>query len=97
MFFHSHQENQNVIHIYQDLLRSDQILEDMVHHGLESHRTICQTKKHNKGFKKTTIHTECSFPFIPLLDSDIIVSPSNIKLREYFCILQSMHNIIDQR
>ena len=40
---------------------------------------------------------EGCLPLMPILDVDIVVSPSNIKLGEVFCILEFVNKIGDKR
>ncbi|KAF8810881.1 hypothetical protein BYT27DRAFT_7090891, partial [Phlegmacium glaucopus] len=54
-----------------------ELVEDVIHHGLESSRTVGEAKEHNQG-------SESRFPFIPFLHSDIVKTPLDVQLSEVF-------------
>ena len=60
----------------------DEWSENMVHHGLEHSGGIGESKEHDCWFKYTKWGFECCFPFVALLDSYIVVSPSDVKFSE---------------
>jgi hypothetical protein len=51
VFFHRVGEDQDVVEIDGNDAFSDQVLEDLVHHGLEGGRTIGEAKLHDQWFK----------------------------------------------
>ena len=53
-----------------------------VEHCLECHRGVRQTKEHNRWLKEAFGREEGSFPFIPFSDPNVVISPSNVELRE---------------
>ena len=59
----------------------------MVHEGLEHRRSIAEAKKHDCGFIEAEGSDECSLPLILLLDANVVVSPSDVKLHEKSGIL----------
>jgi hypothetical protein len=71
-------------------------LEYLVHHGLEGGWAIGKAKVHDQWLKETWICSKCSLPLITLLNTDINVSPSYIKLGEVLCALESMYEVIDE-
>ena len=74
----------DVIDVDGDLSGVDEVSEDVVHYRLEGCGQVCQSKEHDCWFEQSSIHLECRFPFVSLFDSDVVVSPSYIELREYF-------------
>src|SRR6266404_5513275 len=94
--------DQDIVHIDNDAgsLRQEaelDILEDLVHHGLESTWRICQPKEHNPRFKETVFGLECCFFLIPCLDPNVIISPLYVKLGEDICILHLTDEIGNKR
>src|SRR5260370_14175134 len=53
--------------------------ENVVHHGLEGRRGVCQPKKHYHWFKDSMTCLECCFELISITDSYVVVSPSYVK------------------
>jgi hypothetical protein len=56
----------------------DELMEQVIHHGLESGRTVGQSEVHHQWFKESPVCAESGFPFIALLDPDIVISPPDI-------------------
>ena len=73
---------QDVVHIDRHIAFVNEVLKDVVHHCLESGRTICEAEEHDKGFKEASIHLKGSFPLITLLDSYVVISPMYIQFCE---------------
>ena len=49
MFFHGFHEYQDVVHVYGDDLRDDEIVEDHIHHGLERGRGVAEPEEHDEA------------------------------------------------
>src|ERR1700689_2941272 len=71
---------QDVVEVYDHMSVVDHILIDVVHERLESGWGIAKAESHYCGFIKSKGRLEGSFVFISFADSNIVVSPSNIKL-----------------
>src|ERR1700747_2372688 len=54
----------------------------MVHHGLERGRRICKSKEHNHGLEKPSVRLERRLPLVSVANSDVVVTPPDVKLRE---------------
>src|SRR6266567_3296423 len=74
--------NQDVVHIYDNISRSNFFFKDCVHHCLECGRGVCKSKEHNSGLKEFSVCLECGLPLITILYLDIIISPLYVKLGE---------------
>ena len=74
--------NTKIIHVDLKPFLSDHVGEDMVHEGLECQRSIAETKKHDCGFIEAKGSNECSFPLIFVVNVNVVISPSDIKLGE---------------
>ena len=71
--------------VYQDIVHIDchipfinEVLEDVVHHGLEGGWAVGEAEEHDQGFEETLICSEGGFPLISLFDPYIVVSPMYI-------------------
>jgi hypothetical protein len=69
-------------------------VEDLIHHCLEGHGAVCQTKVHHKGSKYAMVHVESCLPFVTLLDVDIVVSPADVQLHKLSCSLKAVDQVI---
>ena len=58
---------------------------------LKGSQGVCETKEHNRWFKESTVGDECCFPFISLLDADILIAPMYIQFSEIFCAFEFVH------
>src|ERR1700685_2626882 len=85
MFFHCLCKDEDVIQVDTDHVFSDEVLEDVVHHGLEGGWAVSETEEHHQWFEKPSVGVECSLPFITFLDTDIILPPADIELGEVVC------------
>ena len=72
--------NQDVIHVYDNISRSDFFSKDCVHHCLESSRGVCKSKEYNSGFKESFVCFESGLPLIPIFYSDVVISALYVKL-----------------
>ena len=60
----------------------NEVLEDVIHHGLEGGQAVGEAEEHDQGFEEAPIHLEGSFPLISFFDSYIVVSPMYIQFRK---------------
>ena len=71
--------DEDIIHIAYGLAIVDEVSEDIVHHCLEHHGGVTQSKEHDSWLKQPSVSSECSLPLIPFLDPHVIESPSEVK------------------
>ena len=64
---------------------------------LEGGGGISETEEHHCRLKESFVDNEGGFPLMPVFDSDIIVSPSDIKLGEEFRPLEFIDEVRDER
>ena len=81
-----------VVHIDFEPSLSDHVSKDMIHECLKSWRSVTKTKEHHSGFKEAERSDECRFPLVFLLNMNVVIAPSNIKLSEQCGVL----HIVDQ-
>ncbi len=72
-------------------------LEDHVHHHLKGSGRVGQPKEHHGWFKESFGCEEGCFPFIPLLDVNIVVSPIYIELGKKGASSQVVNSLGNER
>ena len=68
-------------------------MKGVIHEALKSGGGIGETKEHHSGFKESLMDDEGRFPLMPVFDSDIIVSPSDVEPGEDFCPLEFIDEV----
>ena len=58
---------------------------------------ISEAKEHYCGFEETFVGDESGFPLMSIFDSDIVVSPSDVKLGEDFHPLEFIDKVRNER
>ncbi|KAF8232377.1 hypothetical protein L208DRAFT_1272838, partial [Tricholoma matsutake] len=83
----------DVIEIDADNAFEDEVVEDVVHHGLKGGRAI----KHHRWLKHPPVCLESCFPLIAVFYPDIVIPPSDVQFREPFCPSQFVQQVPYQR
>jgi len=81
--------DKDIVHIAYGLTIVDEISEDIVHHHLEHHRGVTQSKEHDSWLKQSLVSSECSLPLIPFLDLHVVESPLEIKYSEELSVTEA--------
>ena len=89
--------NEEVIHVNNNPPFCNHIAKRVVHKTLEGGGGISETEEHHCRFKESFVGNEGGFPLMSIFDSDIIVSPSDIKLGEEFRPLEFIDEVRDER
>jgi hypothetical protein len=84
MFFQVFGEHEDVVDVYTYDAATDEVLEKVIHHSLEGGRAVSHAIKHYQWFKQPLITPKGHCPFISFLDSDVLVTPSDIEFSEVF-------------
>ena len=74
--------DEEVVHVNDEPSFCDHVPEGIGHESLKSGGGIGHAEEHDGGFVKSSVSDEGGFPLIALLDSDVVISPSYIKLSE---------------
>ncbi|KAF9794510.1 hypothetical protein IEO21_11184 [Rhodonia placenta] len=74
-----------------------EIMEDVIHHGLEGRGGIGEAEEHHQGFIQSPVSHKGGFPLITGFDPDIVVSPSDIELRKERGTVELIYHLGDQR
>ena len=81
--------DKDIVHIAYGLTVVDEISEDIIHHCLECHRGVTQSKEHDGWLKQPLVSLECSLPLIPFLDPHVVESPSEVKYSEELSVVEA--------
>ncbi|KAG5338578.1 hypothetical protein C0989_006974 [Termitomyces sp. Mn162] len=71
--------DEDVVKVYTYYALCYEILEDVVHHGLEGGRAVGESKEHNKQLKQFLVGPEGSLPLVSFLDAHIVVTPPDVQ------------------
>ena len=74
--------DEKVIHVNDEPSFCNHIPERVGHEPLEGGRGVSHAKEHNSRFIKSLVGNEGGLPLVALIDTDIVISPSYIKLGE---------------
>ncbi|KAG5349479.1 hypothetical protein C0989_003549, partial [Termitomyces sp. Mn162] len=77
--------DEDVIKVHAHYALCYEVLEDVIHHGLEGGRAIGEPKEHNKQLKQSLIGPEDGLPLISFLDAHIVVTPLDAQFSEVLC------------
>ena len=89
--------NYSIIHVAREDSSIYPRSEFRVNHRLEHCRGVRQAKKHDRWFEEALGCEEGSFPFVAFSDLDIVISLSDVELREQGAAHQSINNFGYQR
>ena len=68
----------------------------MIHEHLKSRRGITEPKEHYSGLKEAERRDERHFPLVFLLDANVVIAPSNIKLGKQGRVLHIVDQLWDE-
>ncbi|KAG5334842.1 hypothetical protein C0989_002805 [Termitomyces sp. Mn162] len=74
--------DEDVVDIYTHYALCNEVLEDVIHHGLESGRAVGESEEHNKQLEQSLVGPEGGLPLISFLDMHIVVAPLDIQFNE---------------
>ncbi|KAF9799982.1 hypothetical protein IEO21_10467 [Rhodonia placenta] len=75
----------------------DEIMEDVIHHGLEGRGGVGEAEEHHQGFVQSPVSHKGRLPFVTSFDANVVVSPSDIELRKERSATELIHHLGDQR
>jgi hypothetical protein len=80
-----------------DVSRQDEVLEDIVHCGLEHCWRVGKAEVHHQWLKEPPVSTEGGLPLVAFADQDVVEAPPNIEFHEELSSLQPINEVVDQR
>jgi len=75
MLLHGFSVDEDVVKVHTDHFFHNKVLKDLIHHCPEGRRTVCKAKEHHQWFEQPVTCLKCSFPFITVLYSHILITP----------------------
>ena len=89
-------EDEEVIRVDDKPSLGDHISEGVIHESLECSRGVVKTEEHDCGFKEPLVGDESRLPLVSVLNTNIVVSPSNIKLGKVPGIFEFVNKVRDE-
>src|SRR5258708_26392717 len=89
--------DEDVVHVAYDFTTVDELMKDVIHHHLEHHRGVAQSKEHDSWFKQALVSPECSLPLITLLDPHVVEPPVEVEYSEELGTTEVGQDIGDER
>ena len=86
-------EDEQVVHVNKEPSFGDHVSEGVVHELLESGWGIHHPEEHYHGLEEPPMGGKCSLPLVSILDSYIVVSPSDIELGKQFYSLEFVKEV----
>ena len=88
--------DKEVVHVDDEPSFCNHIPEGVGHELLEGGERIGHAEEHDGGFIKSSVGDEGGFPLVAFLDSDIVISPSYIKLVEDLGVFKFVNEVRNQ-
>ena len=87
--------DKEVVHVYDKPSFCNHIPEGIGHESLKGGGRIGHAEEHDSGFIKSSVGDEGGFPLVAFFDSDIVISPSFIKLGKDLGVLKFVDEVGD--
>ena len=88
--------DEEIIHIDDKPSFSNHVVEGVIHEALEGSGGVGEPEEHYGRFKESFMGNEGCFRLVTILDSYVVVPPSDIKLGEDLGILQLVYEVGDE-
>ena len=85
--------DKEVIHVDNEPSFCDHIAKGVIHELLKGGRGIGETEEHYSWFEESFMSDKSSFPLMPVLDLDVVISPLDIKFGEDLCPLEFIDEV----
>ena len=85
--------DEEVIHVNDEPSFSNHISKGVRHESLKGGGGVGLAKEHNSGFIKSLVGNESGFPLVTILDSDVVISPSYVKLGEDLGVFEFVNEV----
>ena len=96
VFFHRLCEDEDVVHVDDKNVATDEVTEDVVHHVLECRRRVRETEEHDRGFEEAAIGNESRLPLVAFLDADVVEAPTHVHLGEDLGVFDLVNDVRDE-
>ncbi|KAG5351623.1 hypothetical protein C0989_005591 [Termitomyces sp. Mn162] len=75
VLLHCFSVDEDIVEVYAHYALCNEVLEDVVHHGLEGGGAVGKSEEHNKQLEQSLVGLEGSLPLISLLDIHVVAPP----------------------
>ncbi|KAG5723895.1 hypothetical protein E4T56_gene9823 [Termitomyces sp. T112] len=70
--------DEDVIEVHAHYTLHNEVLEDVIHHGLEGGQAVGETEEHDEQLKQSPVSPEGHLLLVSFLNAHIVVTPSDI-------------------
>ena len=88
--------NEEVVHVDDKPSFSNHVLEQVTHESLECSGGVAEAKEHDHWFKESFVGDEGYLPLMTIFYTDVVVTPTNIKLGEVSGIFELILEVGDE-
>ena len=88
--------DKEVVHVDNEPSFCNHIVKGVIHELLKGGRGIGKTKEHYGWFKESFMGNESGLPLVPVFDTDVVISPTDIELGENLCPLEFINKVRDE-
>ena len=85
--------DEEIVHVDDEPSLGNHIAEGVVHETLEGGGGVGEPEEHHCRFEQSLVSNNGRFPLVTVFDSYVVVSPSDVELREDFGISQFVYEI----
>ncbi|KAG5336713.1 hypothetical protein C0989_012016 [Termitomyces sp. Mn162] len=97
VFFQHFGVDEDVVKIDADYALCDEVLEDVIHHGLEGGRAVGESKEHHDQFEQFLVGLEGGLPLVSFLNVHVVVTPLDVQFSKVLCTLEVVDVLRDER
>ena len=72
-------------------------MERVIHKPLECGGGVSHTEEHHHRFEEAFVSKEGTFPLVAILDTYVVITPTNVELGEEFGLFQFIYEVSDER
>src|SRR6266404_2012134 len=89
-------KDEDVIQVNDNVALIKEVFKDVIHEGLKGCWGIAEAKGHDKWFKQTQRCFKSSFPLVAMMDTNVVVSPTDVELGEVAGVMQLVNEVRDE-
>ncbi|KAG5732064.1 hypothetical protein E4T56_gene18820 [Termitomyces sp. T112] len=96
MFLQHFGVEEDVIEVHTHYTLYNEVLEDVIHHGLDGGQAIGETKEYDKQLEQFLVGPEGCLPLISFLNMHIVVTPPDVQLSEVLHAAEVVDELRDE-
>ena len=71
-------EDEDIVHVNDDVSSENEVTKKVVHHVLEGGRGVGEPKKHKGRLEEAAVRDEGSLPYVPFFHANVFKAPTDI-------------------